>query len=81
MTVLDPNIRNNIIMDRNSCFKVMKNNNYLKHYYFGLQCYKVFGQKFSLYWDQRKFKYKNSSAIGNFMKCLCTCLIAMAISR
>ena len=49
MTVLDPNIRNNIIMDRNSCFKVMKNNNYVKHYYFGSQCYKVFGQKFSFY--------------------------------
>ena len=31
--------------------KLLKNNNYLKHYYFGSQCYKVFGQKFSLYWD------------------------------
>ena len=51
MTVLDPNIRNNIIMNRNSCFKVMKNKIYLKHHYFGSQCYKVFGQKFSLYQD------------------------------
>ena len=51
MTVLDSNIRNNIIMDRNISFKVMKNKNYLKHHYFGSQYYKVFGQKFSLYRD------------------------------
>ena len=38
--------------------KKQNNINYLNHYYFGSQCYRVFEQKFSLYQEGSRYTEK-----------------------